>query len=347
MPLSFPSGAAASFSFGNTAFATLPVQNSGADVSIIFEVASWDDINNRILVAGDNDYVGSKQTAFAKLIQAPTLPPSPAAASISIIVNRNDSGVLYVDGAGNIFRGDINLDNWVDITIPAVTSTGCLMLAGDGNIYAAIGPLAGPVRDLAISGDNGATWDSNPGLNTPIATPFTWMITSPDRSIAAFGDSSNNVAVTSDPVAGVYQTFTMTGSLQPSFAAISDDNQKMVVAGLFGFVSIVEGGLITGNEFDIPVADNPFRQTGVSGVQINSVEYIAALGGFILIAVGNELVGFIDENNMRVIQQGVYFGTGPGLFASFTVNKLSAVDTAGNMIVFGTGNQSAVLVRLI
>ena len=106
MPLSSPSGgdgAALGANGSGALMSSMLILNTGIDLAINLQAASWDNVNSRILIGGNNDYAGSIASVFAKMQQAANLPASNNTCT-GIVVNRTDSGVLYLDGLNALFQ---------------------------------------------------------------------------------------------------------------------------------------------------------------------------------------------------------------------------------------------------
>ena len=342
MPLSEPRGG---FSAGSGAvMGVLPIRNTGADLGINLQAASWDSVNNRILIGGDNDFVGTKTDVFAKMQQVANLPPSNNTCT-GIGLKFDDSGVFFLDGANAVFRTDSAFGAWVTITPPAAsTRRGFFTQRGNDRIYTVTINLAAPARNIEFSDDDGVTWDSNPGLNSGISASATWVRNNRIGTLVAMG-GVGDYAVTETPNDNAsWEIFAMaTAGINQNVAAFSDDNTQMVVGANNGQISTVTGGLTAGNEFDILPANNPFAQAVNNGLAINFCEYLPRLGGFLLASIASELVGFISSNDMTTVQQGMFLGTGPTV--STARSGSSAVDDNSDAIAVGNSNLGAAFVR--
>ena len=99
-------------------------------------------------------------------------------------------------------------------------------------------------------------------------------------------------------------------------------------------MAVVGSGIIT----QIPVDSNPLQTSTIVGPDVDLIEFIPSLNGFILSGgegVNNRVVAFLDINNLSILSQGIFTGnTGPTGGNPFGSSK-SAVDSNGDMIWFG------------
>ena len=259
-------------------------------------------------VGGNNSYVGMLSDGiFGDLIQAPALPVL-GGSVLDLQVNKNaDGGWLVEGGANNVFRAPADMSAWTDITPPAA-NTREMVFEWRGRLF--VGGLSDtlPSRNLEISDDNGATWDSNPGAFTEFAFPVEGLYSNPGEDVLlAIAEGGTDAAFTTTTGADT-GTWTLipTGQIGVPMndAAISDDGQKAVLVSNNGSITVTADRFATSN--DIPLDDNPFRKAD-SGLAIQNVVYVADLGGFLLFS-NTFRPAFIDEDNMQTVFMGQHLG---------------------------------------
>ena len=349
MPLSEPGGGGFSSPPNGLIITQFPLKNAGTDAAVSYQAIIYDEVSDRLVIGGDNDYIGEMAGAFSKLNQSAALPASNNTCA-GLAVNENDGGILYLDGAFALFRSDQAISAWATITPPAVTTRrGVFTLAGDPNIYTLTVNLAGPNRNIEISGDNGLTWDSNPGAFAPVSNQPSFLCVSPTRNRVAIGSSTTAgvaIAVTADPTDPLaWVTFT-----DPIFAfgnvsamAFSSDGNRFCATNSVG--GIYMGNFQTGIGAFIPVNANPFAQNTSAGYGIRYISYIPSMAGFLLMAPTQEVAAFVSDADPTVATQGVYTAD-VGITQSGTgFNPLDAVDGNGNYLGIGASDRAIVLIQ--
>lgn len=338
MPLSSPGGGG--FATIPAAMTRVPARNTGSDTALNIVGCYFHQQSGLIIVGGNNDYVGTKADALAKLVQNANLPTFFTGGGGGVgnfCDNFVDGGLLARDG-NQLGRTD-NADGstaWTEITPAAATTRrGVFSLDNnDGNLYCVTVDLDTPDRNMEVSGDNGALWDSNPGLKVPVGEAnCNFAEISRDGSLVLVGASDGSYAITDTPDNNAsWETFSAaTIGQNLNSAAFSDDKQSAVVVSQNGQIGTVAGGLQSGNDITIDPSNNPFVQGTNNGVEISIVEYSSKLKGFVLF--GFNMVGFIDEQDMTVCKQGAFFGDSTGL-----IDNASAADDNGD--IFGGGNSN-------
>ena len=317
------------------------LRNAGADTSVTYQAAAINRATGVIFVGGNNDYVGLMSDGiFGELVQG-TLPLSPTNIYVNAVHNKSGGGWLILDGSSNIFRGAEDLvAAWVDITPPAVTSRAGLV-EYNGRLFTATAHLTIPARDIEVSNDNGVTWDSNPGITTGLALGLSGIYTNPDQTmilaitaggaLAAFSTALNPISATWTTVPVVTANAAMT------HAAISDDGLKFVIGVINGQITTSDDGGAT--VFSFPDDNNPFTSTGSIGTIVNSIVYVADMGGFILSSNNGGIVAFIPETNMRQI----FVGSALGALISHT--QECVVSDSVQALWPGTGNNAMCTLR--
>ena len=336
MPLSSPSGGSGFGIENGNIFALRAMRNAGSDTSINFGGCIWHEPTQQIIAAGDNDYVGVKANAYARLMQNAVLPVAAASPCRGLCLNRVDNGVLYWDAANAYFRAPADLSVWTALGALAGTRGGIASF-NNGDLISLDGTFGN--EQYQISHDNGATWPDtvNFGAFMPNQTAANSLfITSPDGSILLIGGSGNFLSTTDPTNAAAFELYVNAGSLGQVLAgAISTDNQRAVVTSNQGGVTVIQGGLTAGNETSLVNTQNVFQNiTGVGGQTPNIVHYSEAFGGFFLFAATGNLFGFLPDDDMLNMQQGLMIGP-DGITFSSAISPMgcSASDADGNIYV--------------
>ena len=293
--------------------AGLQLANSGADTTVLFRGGAFNRATGIICIGGDNGYVGLLSNGiYGDLIQGAVLPPIGATPITAISVNKN-TGEWLVLGNNRLFRMAADLSASVEITAPAVVTRGSV-IEWNGIIF--VGKFFnGPVGagDIEFSADNGATWDTVPGI---------FAIAGAVGVIDGLYTDLNESVLLAIPRGGVNAAFTRTpgaasatwtlipvtsGGTPVNDAAVSDDGRKCVIVDSIGSITTTDDAF---NSFvNVAPNANPFKRNAAAGFPIENVEYVADLGGFVIFS--NSLLGvcgFIDENDMGVIFLSSYLG---------------------------------------
>ena len=260
----------------------------GSDTSVNFQVVARDNINGNIMIGGNNDYVGLVSDGiYAQPIQGAVLPPSSNTWDRACH-NFTDRGWLLLDTTGQVFRMNAGLTSTLTITPPAaVTRSGIVEF--NGRIFIHTNALAGPARDLEISDDNGATWDSDPGLFTGQGSNGNGIFTNfnQNRLLAIFNGGAD-FATTVVPDGASGWTFFPAGNagVNMNAGSISDDGTNFCVVSNNGGVA-TQAGII-------PPANNPWQSSPASGFGFDIVQWVQALNGFFVISTVGAHCGFVD-----------------------------------------------------
>lgn len=345
MPLSEPSGGASVFGGigGGAVMARYPIRNTGADTAINFQKIQWDDVSSRLIVAGNNDFIGSMASAQSKLVQAPTLP---TVVSSYQGISVRDSGEVVIVNGNDVWLGDSDLDNWSDITPPAVlTRRGAFAMAGSTRLYT----LEGVVNpEIEFSDDNGATWSAGAGnLNITgfTAAPTAWAQTRDRSGIAIASNTQIAIALSANDVdTDNWTVLSLVDflAINARFVAWSDDETAIIVAAQNGTVNRVN---VTGGSIaSYALADNFFRQTASNGIGPECCAYVPDLEGFLLGLNSQEQVCLIPDSAPTTMQQGFLMATASPTLAFNFGSPESAVDGDGIMLAVGNTNLGAIYV---
>lgn len=343
MPLSSPSGGANElFGLNNPAtFGLRTTRNAGPDATIAFGGTFWHEPTQQIIIGGDNDYIGTKADAYARMIESAPLPVAAATPCRGMCFNRFDNGVLYWDSLNAYFRAPSDLSVWTALAAMGVTTGGVASFA-NGNILGLHG--AGGQNRYKISLDNGATWDSTFLFGAALTgtSSNSAFVTSPDGSVLLIGGTSEFATVTDPDDINSFEVYSFAGSLGAiQGGAISTDNQRAVVVANLGGVCVVDGGLQAGNELVLPTGANLFQNvTGVSsGFNPTIVHYSDLYQGFFIFCASGNTVGFISDFDMTTIVQGLMLGP-DGITFTSAISPMgnAASDADGNVFVGGLAN---------
>lgn len=337
MPLSEPSAA------GGGGFSTDPVivdvaiKNTGTDTTQNFGRMLWDDVNSQIIVAGDVGYVGTKQYITDKLVAAADTATGDA---LSICIDELSKGLVFMGNTGVLEISDSSYANFSVITPALVTMLGVFSIAGDNNLYCAISELAGPQRNIAVSADSGATWDTDPGLFAPITSTVYATVQSRDRSlVAVMAQNGGGVAITDDPT-GAWYLHTLTGAVQDiRRGCFNDAGTVFVCTDTLGKIWVIENLLANDAVAQIAAANNPFYINSTNGTAIDGIGYVNGVG-FIFIAPSGNIVGVMSDDDLTLISQGVYLGTGLTFDnnTSDGAGSIGVADALGNWQACGLSN---------
>ena len=93
----------------------------------------------------------------------------------------------------------------------------------------------------------------------------------------------------------------------------------------------------------LPFVQNLFKGAAGAGLPQQAVEYVADLGGFVIVSESNSgIMGFIPEDQMTQVIMGSYFGVGP------TVLPDRCGVTDGEQVMFaGFSNKVIISLRKI
>lgn len=273
-------------------FALTSKYSDSLDTAIQFESASYDNTNNRILVGGNNSFVGliadADIHATTKIKEAATLPSSVVAnGNISDIVE-NPNGGIFVRSGNNILRAPVSGTPWTDLTTGPLVALSKHSIIGwkTNQLVVSHFKLSTPNRDYAVSSDNGVTWSlhssgitttgggqlrkSKDGskLGTCVANQqFSWT-TSVDLTAASWN---------------FVNLFTAIGfpSQNITDCAFNTDGSVIVIVGANSDIAYsINGG---SSYVLVSQADNPFRNASVEVLGEVRPIHNSTLGGFVLI----------------------------------------------------------------
>lgn len=320
------------------------LESAGLDGVIDFVNMCRDPGTGNILVCGDNDYVGLMSNGiWGELIEGANLPPH-AGTITGCAVNQSSGGWLTLSTFSDLFRGAADLASaWVDIT-PAPATARNAIIEWRGRLLLGTARLAGPARNIEFSDDNGATWDSDPGLDTGFAFAVFKLATNDSEDVLiATATAGSDAAFSTDDLAAVWTLWPLATPGGQQDAAVSDDGLKAVIVGAAGAIHVTDD---FSTFTTIPVASNPFQNSTTTGTAIGSVEYVAAMAGFVLMSQSGPSVGFIPENDITNIFMGSYIGTpivlpdragvSDGTFAMFAGDSNRATITMRRIGQLGT-----------
>lgn len=325
----------------------LGLRTAGANVSVTYSAARYNPDTGVIAVGGDTAsaiaYMGMLSDGiFGDLIQAPALPGFAGRVSPGgIAVNKPTGGWLAL-GNNDLSLGLADMSVWADITPPAVVSREAI-LEWRGRIF--IGKqLNGPIGsgNLEFSDDNGATWDTVPGINTGMGADVDALYADRnDGVLLAIAPGGANAAFSKTTGAASWTLIpTGNGGTPMNDAAVSDNGRQAVIVSNNGSIDVTGDGF---NSFTtIPVVNNPFQSSLASVWPIENVEYVADLGGFVLVSnVGLGRRAFIDERNMTTVFMSSHLGE--------TVSPIirSGTNDGFNALIVGASNIAVVTLRKI
>ena len=345
MPLFVPASGDVFLGGGRSTSSIGTLRNNGADTAITFSGAMFHPIRGDLIIAGDNDYVGTMATALAKLQQIATLPVAATSPCRGLAMNWLDNGVLYWGSGNDYFRAPSDMSVWTQINAGLVGTRGPIFsINGNPLLFAYDGSTG--ARSLSTSNDNGVTW--NPGavnlaaLMGGTSSANGLCIVSPDGSVVLMAGDSNTVISSQVPEDNTqYEQFVMVGSGgNIGTGAISSDNQRAVVASNQGTIMVIDGGLSAGNESTLGLDVNFFRQTAANGITPGCIVYSEKLSGFFVFASSQNFFGFIPDDSMETMLYGQVIGAGtiPSIFSSNMGQ--SAVDINGDFIIPCNNNLS-------
>lgn len=321
------------------------LRNTGADSSVNYQVAARNADNGDIFIGGNNDYVGlMTRGLYGELVQGANLPPTNNT-MLGGAWNKSGGGWLVMDGLNAIFKNNSNdlSAAWATITPPPATSRDDIV-EYNGALLSYTAVLGGPQRDIEFSIDDGATWDTNPGDNTGIGTNGSRIVTNPAQTRLLVASSGGaNVATTTDQGLPPY-TWTLlpinTLGIPQIDAAISDDGTKgVVIASTNGQIWVSDGFTAAGSQM-IPDNNNPFVSS-VFGSSLVSVQYVAAMQGFVIISSIGPSCAFIPESDMTQIFVGNYIG------GAVTLGVRAHVSDGEQALFAGNNNEAMATLRNI
>ncbi len=273
-------------------FALTAKYSDSLDSAIQFESASYDNTNNRILVGGNNSFVGliadADIHATTKIQQAATLPSSVVAnASISDIVE-NPNGGIFARSGNDILRAPVSGTPWTDLTTgPLVALSKHSIIGWKANqLVVTHFKLSVPPRDYSVSIDNGANWSQHSsGITT---TGGGQLRKSKDGS--KLGTCANGAefswTTSADLTSASWNFVDLTAAISFPGQNITDcafntDGSVIVIVGANSDIAYsINGG---SSYVLVPQADNPFRNAGVEVVGEVRPIHNSTLGGFVLI----------------------------------------------------------------
>lgn len=313
-----------------------PLRNHGTDTSVNYQVALWNPVTGVGFLAGNNDYVGLLSGGiFGPLIQGAALPQTSNAVTRGAVNFRTGSWYL-VDAMNDVFRMSAGLTVATDITPPAANTRNGIAAYG-GNLFTAVNNLTIPNRQLEVSTDDGVTWDSNPGVNTGnfVSTEGIYTNAAETFLLVIFTGGTAFAWTESDDGLTDWNLETSPGAPQND-AAISSDGTRAVVVSANGGISTMTG---VGNWSVMDVDNNPFQSTATTGQPLISVQYVDALGGFVIVT--GTLAGFIDENDMSRAQVGAVLGD------TVTLPTQTAISDGEQLLVPASNNEAYFSLREI
>ena len=344
MPLSepFPSGDGGGFAIADgTVLTFFEALSSGFDTAVNLQSAIFDDIAQRVLIAGSNDFVGFKTLVTDKLVVAPSLPASNNTCR-GIVVDRLTGGAIFLDSANGIFLSDNALDNWNAIPSGAAAVKGIFALTDTNNMYAVFDTLAAPARNVAVSSDQGATWDINPGIFAPFTNDPRFTVMSPDKShVAICATSGGDIAVSNDPV-NTWVAHTVASALDIVTAAFSADNAMLIVSDAIGRLFFTLTPLVAGALTEIPVSTNPYLNSVTSGRQAAFLHFVPSITGFVSIDTNEFTAVRIPQATPLVPEQGLYVGRTVAFPTGERFSPFSVTDANGTFQAVGTGKGTIV-----
>ena len=346
MPIFIPcpaGGGGSGFAVANgTVLNRFEMLNTGTDLGINFQAGIFDDIANRVVVAGDGTYVGSHTLVTDKIIQAPSLPVISASIR-GIAVERLTGGIFVLDQLNAISLSDANLDNWAAINSGAANVRGIFALTDTNNIYAVFDELAAPARNVAVSTDQGTTWDINPGIFAPITDIPRFTVMSPDKShVAICSENGGDIAVSADPV-NTWVAHTIATAQDVQCAAFSTDNSMLVVIDQLGRIFWTATPLVGGAMNEVPFANNPYVQTVASGRPGAFIVFSDALAGFVSMDTGSVQAIYIPFADPDTTEQGLYVGALVGFPGAERYSPPVCVDNNNTFQALCTGNDTVIL----
>jgi hypothetical protein len=309
--------------------------SSGFDTAVNFQSAIFDDIANRVIIAGSNDFVGEKTLVNDKLVVAPSLPASNNTCR-GIVIDRLTGGAVFLDSGNGIFLSDANLDNWAAIPSGAVAVKGIFALTDTNNLYAVFDTLAAPNRNVAVSADQGTTWDINPGIFAPFGNLIRFTVMSPDKShVAICGTGGGDVAVSNDPV-NTWVAHTVATANDIVTAAFSADNTVLIVSDSIGRLFFTETPLVAGALTEISVNTNPFLNSATSGRQAAFLHFVPSISGFVAIDTNEFTAVRIPQATLATPEQGLYVGRTVAFPTTERFSPFSVTDITGVFQAVGT-----------
>lgn len=309
-PLSEPMGTGGGngpFTLANgTVLYELEKRNTGSDTSISFRRSIWDYNSSRAVIGGDSGYVGTLASVGAKLAQAPDVSSSNCDA---LAMDQQNPGAMYfLNSVGTLELSDASLNNFAPVTPGGVTPISIFSLLGDNNIYLVFDELAGPQRNIAVSADQGATWDTNPGLFAPITGNARGAVTSRDGSLVCVYGGSGDIAVSNSP-GTAWATLTYPNTNDINLIAFDADNSLLVAIDNIGQIYYTTDFLNSGALNVVALNSNPFVQTASSGATVLALNYVPALDGFVAVALLENIAVWIPLTTPEAPEQGVYLGS--------------------------------------
>lgn len=253
-------------------------------------------------------------------------------------------GILLIDNSGipnGAFRSSSEIPasaTWTNITPPAATGRDSIFsLRNDPNLYIQTATLAGPARNIEISGDNGLTWDSNPGANIGFATGTGGLrtpIVGPGGNV--FGCSNAGTGTASfgfifNPANGVPGAGNFEINNLPGTMGTGDFNLEgtiYVTQSLFSVVVITPTGFTT-----IAADKNPFTSDNTDGEAIRCILFSPTLNGWLFMGNGVSpgTAGFMSADDLTEIIPTEFITNG----ASLAGSQRSAYDINGDVIALG------------
>lgn len=322
----------------------LPLGNSGTDATVLYRGGVFNRATGVICIGGDNSYLGLLSNGiYGDLIQGAVLPPTGASPVTYLSVNKV-TGEWLVLVNNRLFRMAADLSASVEITAPAVVTRGSV-IEWNGVIF--VGKIFnGPVGagDIEFSTDNGATWDTVPGIFTGINNTIDGLYTDLNESVLlAIPRGGTDAAFTKAPSAASasWTLIPLANVGTPvNDAAVSDDGRKAVIVDSIGSITTTDDAF---NSFvNVAPNDNPFQRNAAAGFPIENVEYVSDLGGFVIFS--NSVLGmcaFIDENDMSVIFMSSYLGP------SNTLGDHCGVTDGFQVLFAGASNAAVISLRRI
>lgn len=306
------------------------MESFGADSSINFQVSARNPANGNIMIGGNNDYVGLiTEGIYSQPTQGAVLPASSNTFQRAAV--RFSTGEwLLLDSTNAVFRLAANLGASTLITPIAATTRGGIV-EFNGTMYLHTNALSLPDRDLEISGDGGATWDSDPGRDTTQGSNGNGIFTNINQDILLAIFSGGTEFATS--LNGVDWGLQAAGNagVPMNDASISDDGSRFCV--------VSQNGGVATNAGVINPQNNPWQSSGSLGNSIEVVEWIEQLNGFMIASNIGTNVGFVDAADpTRVI---------PGSWLGASINMLDQVGISDGeqMLIPAAINSAGITLR--
>ena len=315
---------------GGTVLTSFESLITGFTAAINYQSGIFDDIANRVIFAGNNDFIGSMAAVGDKLQAAPSFPASNNTCR-GIAIERLTGGCLFLDSANGIFLSDADLDNWAAIASGAAAVKGIFALTDTNNIYVVFDTLAAPNRNIAVSSDQGATWDINPGIFAPFTNDPRFTVMSPDKSVVAItATSGGDIAVSNDPV-NTWVAHTVASANDVITAAFSPDNTTLVAIDSLGRIFWTKTPLVAGAMNEVPTAVNPYTQDNTSGRPGAFLEFVASVSGFVSMDNAASIAIRIPFDDPDTTDQGLYIGRAVTFPTTQRFSPCSVVDANSNL----------------